>query len=139
MERLTDVETPKIANPKEAAIFIRTFLADSDKECMVVLSLNSQLMPLAVEVASIGTADKAFASIKDIFKHAIISNATGIIVGHNHPSGSLDPSAYDISVTKKIKEAGDILEIQVLDHIIVTEKYHSSMKDRGYFDTTKGE
>jgi len=66
-----------------------------------------------------------------IFKQALELSATGLILCHNHPSGTLKPSASDISLTNKIKKGGDVLDIKVLDHLIITEKEYYSFADEG--------
>jgi DNA repair protein RadC len=66
-----------------------------------------------------------------IFQFALLSNATSIILAHNHPSGNLNPSEVDISLTKKIQEAGKLLDIHLLDHIILTDEGHTSLLESG--------
>ena len=82
------------------------------------------------EVSS-GSATGTIADPKLIFAAAIKANACGVIVAHNHPSGALKPSGADIELTKKIKQAGTFLEIQILDHLIITSEGYYSFADEG--------
>ena len=77
--------------------------------------------PVSMELVSIGTSDSALIGIKEVFKAAILQNASKIILFHVHPSGSIKPSKEDILVTKRVKEAGTLLGIRLADHIIIGE------------------
>ena len=79
----------------------------------------------AIEVVSIGTVNAALAEPREIFKHAILANATGIVMVHNHTSGRCVPSSEDMEMTKRIEKAGNILGIPLMDHIIVGDGYFS--------------
>ena len=81
---------------------------------------------------STGGVSGTVADPKLIFAAAIKANACGIILAHNHPSGNLHPSQADIDLTKKMKEGGKLLEIQLLDHVIVTTEGYSSLADEGF-------
>lgn len=96
-----------------------------------VLLLNRANKVLGVFEVSTGCSTATVADPKLIFAAAIKSNACGIILSHNHPSGNLQASQSDIELTKKMKEGGRILEIQVLDHVIVTTEGYYSFADEG--------
>jgi len=89
---------------------------------------------VAHHVISIGTTNANLVHPREVFKPAIIKNACGVIVAHNHPSGGTDPSEADLEVTKRLTDAGKLLGIELLDHIIITPdgKTHSIIKDRLY-------
>ena len=98
---------------------------DEDKEIVVVLCLDSQSNVKHFNIVSIGTVNESMAHPRDIFKPAILVSAVQIILMHNHPSGGLDPSRADHAITKKVKEAGTLLQIPLCDHVIVGNGYYS--------------
>ncbi len=106
-------------------------IADLPHEEFWVLLLNKSNRVIKKERISIGGVDGTIADIKMIFKSAIDSLASSIILCHNHPSGNLQPSGSDVSLTKKMKQAGEMLNIKVLDHVIVTETGFYSFADEG--------
>lgn len=119
-------------NPRDAVEMIRPLFYQLDREIMVVLSLDAKNTPVAVEVVAVGGIDNCMVDVRNIFKHAIICNATSVICFHNHPTGIAEPSKDDIAITKRIKEAGDLLGISLLDHIIIGEMtYYSILENRG--------
>ena len=92
------------------------------------------LILINMNISSIGNINSAIASPRDLFKSSILSNAAGILIFHNHPSGNLKPSKDDYNMTKRLVEAGQLLEVQVVDHIIVSSgprKGYYSFKEHG--------
>lgn len=116
-----------IDNPKSANELIKPFLAESDREKFIVICLDLKNQPTSINTISIGTVSSAIIHPREVFKVAILSNSSAIIASHNHPSGNPQPSQEDIQITKRLKEAGDILGIALLDHIIIgdNDKYVS--------------
>lgn len=117
-------EAPYLSNKpileaQDAIHIIGNMLEDWDRECLVVVNQSSSGKPINMNVVSIGTINTTIVSGREIFKSAILSNATSIIMLHNHPSGTLIASKMDIDVTKKIIEAGKLLDIYLTDHIIL--------------------
>ena len=96
-----------------------------------VLLLNRANKVLGVFEVSTGSTTATVADPKIIFAAAIKANASGIIISHNHPSGNLSPSQMDIDLTRKVKEGGKILEVQLLDHVIITTESYYSFADEG--------
>jgi DNA repair protein RadC len=96
-----------------------------------VLLLNRANKVLGIFVVSSGGVSGTVADPKLIFAAAIKGNASGIILSHNHPSGNLQPSQSDIDLTRKIMEGGKVLEIQLLDHVIITNESYYSFADEG--------
>jgi len=92
--------------------------------------LNTQNKVIDREVVSIGTLNQSLIHPRECFKFAIRLNANSVVFAHNHPSGSLEPSDEDLSVTKRLTDAGKLLGIEVLDHIIVTAEGHKSLKEQ---------
>lgn len=124
---------PFAANNAQYAIqAVREEFKLYDREVFAVLSVTNHLDPINLHVCSVGTLTSTPAAPSEVFKAALLSNAAGVILFHNHPSGSIDPSHEDIMTTKRLVEAGKILGINVLDHIIVagrTGTYYSMRTD----------
>lgn len=92
----------------------------SKKEHFVVFYLDSRSQEIQREVISIGTLNESLVHPREVFEGAIKNNAAAIIIAHNHPSGNLEPSQADIEITKKLINAGKILDIRIVDHVIVS-------------------
>jgi len=100
------------------------------KEGLIVFCLDTDLRVISREIISVGTLNSCLIHPREIFRTAIIRSANSIIVAHNHPSGSLIPSKEDLSITTQLKKAGEILNIPLLDHVIVSNQGYCSIKDR---------
>lgn len=132
--------TAPFHQPGQAAEMMAPLFRNSDREILAVLSLDTVMNPIAAEIVAVGGVTGCSVDTRDLFKHAILSNATFIILFHNHPSGSLAPSRGDISVTVQIKEAGEILGIRLLDHIILgLDGTYASFKEEGIRPFERGE
>jgi DNA repair protein RadC len=121
----------KITRPMEVYEAIRPFYRGADREILSVLCLDTQNGPTCFNVVSVGSLNTTRTRPADILKPAILSNALGIILLHNHPSGKLDPSSEDVEFTKNIVKACEMLGLELFDHIIVTDRGFSSMRERG--------
>lgn len=108
--------------PGDAATLIWDRLQDADREHLLVLLLDTKNRVIGINTVSIGILDSSLVHPREVYKPAIITNAAAIILAHNHPSGDPSPSCEDQQVTKRIKEAGDILGIEVPDHVAVGEQ-----------------
>ena len=102
-------------------------IKDSKKEHFLAFYLDSQNRLIERQVISIGTINSSLVHPREVFEPAIKLSSTSVIVAHNHPSGSLEPSNEDTQITKKLIDAGKILGIEVLDHIIITNSFHKSI------------
>lgn len=122
---------PKIGNSADAFEILKSELLDIPHEEFWVLLVNRANRVIKKQQVSQGGVAGTVADPKIIFKIALEELATGIILAHNHPSGNLTPSKADIDLTRKIKEAGKLLEIQVLDHIIIGSQKYFSFADEG--------
>lgn len=119
----------KITSPNDVAeIFIPLF-RDEVKEKFIVVCLNSANKIIRYEVISVGSLNSSIVHAREVFKVAIENNSANIILLHNHPSGNEKPSQEDIQVTKRLVEAGKVLEINVFDHIIVAGNKFTSFVD----------
>lgn len=125
-------EVPKITSSKHVYELMQPRIADLSHEEFWVLYLNHQNKVLATKCISKGGISGTMADVRIIYKEAILLSSSGIILAHNHPSGSLRPSYSDEKLTKKIKQAGEMIDILVLDHLIVTEAGFFSFADEGY-------
>ncbi len=103
----------------------------NEREAMVVLYLNNSNRTLGFSIASIGGLTSTIIDVRLVLKDALLSNATGLILIHNHPSGTLKASNQDMSITKKVKKAAEVMDIKLLDHLILTEENYFSFADDG--------
>lgn len=111
-------ETP-ISSPNDAIELVGQFMSQSDREIVCVLNLATDGTPISMNVASIGTLNSALVSPKDIMKSTILANASAFIMLHCHPSGNPKPSREDAMTTQRLKDASEVLDIKMVDHIIV--------------------
>lgn len=119
--RETEAKRPNLDGPNDAAKILRRYLEHEDREHFVTLMLDVKNRVIGIHTVSIGTLNAAIISPREVFKAAILSNAASIILGHNHPSGDATPSPEDIQITERLKKAGALLDIEVLDHVIIGE------------------
>jgi DNA repair protein RadC len=117
-------------SPREVFELVRGDLEDADREHFLVVHLSTKNTVNGVETVSIGTLDGSMVHPREVFKGAILNSAASVILVHNHPSGNPEPSPDDLNLTKRLKEAGNILGIEVLDHIVVGKGRYLSFKDR---------
>ena len=130
-EKSLMVEQKSISSPEIAAEIFQTFLGEIDREAFIMGCLDMKNQINALNLVSIGTLNATLVQPREVFKAAILSNAASIILCHNHPSGNRQPSHEDINTTKTLKEAGKILGIPVLDHIILGYNSFFSFKEEG--------
>jgi len=130
MKLLKEIETnKKINSPKILKKYLREF-EEEDREFVIVIGLNTANNPIYREIVAIGTLNATIIAPREIFKKAITMSCNAIIMAHNHPSGNNKPSTQDKEVTKKIKEAGEIIDIKLIDHIIVTKEEYYSFREQ---------
>ncbi len=131
--RLTGVEDDKLplVNTPEDVFAHCADIKSLKKEYFVGLYLDARNRLLHKETVSIGIVNASIVHPREVFEPALFHHAVAIIVAHNHPSGSLDPSREDIAVTRKLAGAGDLLGINLVDHIIISNKGYLSMKEEG--------
>ena len=121
-------KSKELTDPKKVYQLIKSKLKDYQKEHFYIIALNSRNHSVA-EV-SVGSLNASIVHPREVFAEAIKNNAASVIFVHNHPSGDPEPSEGDLVTTKKLVEAGKILEIEVVDHIIVTSNSFLSFKER---------
>jgi len=120
----------KSETPADTLPLIRHF-ADRKQEHFLAVTINGASEVLNVRVISIGLIDRSPVHPREVFADAVVERASGIIVAHNHPAGSLEPSPADIAATKQLKGAGEVVGIELLDHIIFNRLGYFSFLEAG--------
>lgn len=122
-----------IRSPENVDTFARNFLQlnEQSEEYLYMICMNVKNVITSVFELSHGNVNSSIVGIREMFQKALLANAVSIIVMHNHPSGDCKPSREDVEVTKRMVEAGKILGVEVLDHIIIGDNY-CSLKEKGY-------
>ena len=120
----------RIVEPAMACPTFRAFFKGADREMFVVMLLSVKQDVLGINIVSIGSLNSSVLHPREVFRPALIAPCASIILGHNHPSGDPTPSREDIEVTRRLCEAGRVLGVRMLDHIIIgdvddQESYHS--------------
>ncbi len=127
-----DADRRQTTAPADAAKILRDWLGDPDREMFVCMLLDHRNRPVGLHTVHVGTLSASLVRVADVFKAGILANASAMIVAHNHPSGDPSPSRDDISVTQKLVDAGKLLEIKILDHVILGEgERFYSMREHG--------
>jgi len=126
-------EVSVIKSPAEVYQAAKQLLAlhEEPEEHFCILCLNAKNKIVGVHTISIGSLTASIVHPREVFKAAMLNNASGIICLHNHPSGDPEPSEEDIGITKRLVEVGELMGIRVLDHVIIGEQEYLSMKERG--------
>lgn len=128
-----------ICNPQEGQNACRQFLRHEyggmmpDREVCGAVYLNTKNKITGLEIIGIGSLNSAIMHPREVFKGAILHNASSIILFHNHPSGDSSPSQEDIKVTQRLYDAGNLLGIELLDHVILGDPFDYSLKESGHF------
>ena len=126
-----DIPPFTVNNPQTLVKAIRATIQDKAKEHFKLVLLNTRNKVTGIIPISVGTLNASLVHPREVFKEAIHGNAASVILVHNHPSNDLEPSEEDIKLTRRMVEAGNIIGIEVLDHIIITKNDFLSLKARG--------
>jgi len=130
--RERDHETEIITDPAGAARLCCEMLDGYDREVFLVLALSTANRVIGAHVAHVGTVDASIASPREVFRFALLVNARSVLVAHNHPSGNLEPSRNDVSVSRGLKAAGDHLSIPLVDSLVIGfDGRYTSLVERG--------
>lgn len=130
--RERNLSGPFVCTPAEVAIVLSRYLSGADREHFVVVLLSTSNQLIGINTAHVGTLNASVVNAREVFKPAILGNAASIIVAHNHPSGNLEPSHADLVVSKRLVEAGKLMEIPVLDSLIIGyDGRFTSLAERG--------
>jgi DNA repair protein RadC len=130
---LESADKPMVKTPEDVANLVQGRLKGKKKEYFLAVLLDTRNQLIRVAEISVGSLDSSIVHPREVFKEAISASAAGVIFAHNHPSGDTEASKDDIEMTKRLAAAGEIVGIEVLDHIIIGGKSHISMKREGLF------
>lgn len=133
MARETAAEGLDFSSPEKIARYYMEDMRHRNREVLKLLLLNTRSRLIAESNVSVGTIDMALVSPRELFVEAFRKGASSMIMLHNHPSGDPEPSREDIRITKRIYEAGMLIGIELLDHIIIGDQCFVSLKNRGEF------
>lgn len=124
----------KMSSPEQVARFAKHFLRlhERSEEYMYMLCANTKLEMTSVFEISHGNVNSSIVGVREVFQKALLANAVSIFLMHNHPSGDPTPSREDIQVTKRLVEAGKLIGVEVLDHLIIGRPQYTSLKEKGY-------
>jgi DNA repair protein RadC len=117
--------------PRDCAASLMRLLEDEPSEIFAILCLNTKLRVLAYHEVSRGSLDTTVVHPREVFRAAILANAAAIILVHNHPSGDPTPSADDVVLTQRLRAAGTLLGIEVLDHLVIGDGQYCSFTETG--------
>jgi DNA repair protein RadC len=132
LARTSMADTVTIRSPQDVAAYLMEDLRYLQKEHFVVLFLNTKNHVVAQETLSMGSLNASIVHPREVFRAAIKRSSASIICVHNHPSGDPTPSPEDIAMTSRLVEAGQIIGIEVLDHIILGDQNFVSLKEKGF-------
>jgi DNA repair protein RadC len=122
----------RMNGPAEVAALLWRYFRDTDREHFAALLLDTKNRLIGVTTVSVGDLSSVLVHPREVFKPAILANAASVILAHNHPSGDPQPSPEDVAITRRLQEAGQILGIEVLDHVVVGEANHwVSLREKG--------
>jgi DNA repair protein RadC len=124
-------ERTVIRDPKDAANLVMEEMRSLDREHFNSILLNTKNHVIGIDKVSIGTLNSSQVHPRELFRNAIKKSAATIILVHNHPSGNPEPSRDDIEMTNRIKDAGSVIGIEILDHIIIGDGIYTSFRERG--------
>ena len=130
---MQDCDTPdKVAAYWKLHIATNPYF-DPERECLAVILLNTRKRVKGHQLVSIGTLDTLLVSPTSVFRLAVMTSAASIVIAHQHPSGDCQPSEADIKVTRDLIRAGQLLKIEVIDHVVIGSPAFFSLRAAGYF------
>jgi DNA repair protein RadC len=124
-------ERPRIQSPEDIAAILSSEMAALDQEELRVVLLNTKNEVLKMVTVYRGSVNAAQIRVAEVFKEAIRLNAPSLVIAHNHPSGDPTPSPDDVAVTRELVKAGQLLDVEVLDHLVIGDGRHVSLRRRG--------
>jgi DNA repair protein RadC len=126
-----DLQRPALTSPEAAAELLVPLLAHRDRERCVGALLDTKHRVLEVATISIGSVDHTFMSPREVFRDALLANASAVVLAHNHPSGDPEPSRDDELLTRRLTRAGELVGVELLDHLVVGGTRWVSLARRG--------
>ncbi len=127
--RTTTDKRFQIKHAGDIAEFVRSVMTDNSREHCIALYLDASHHIASYSIISIGGANSAFLAPREVFQRAVLIGAISVVLAHNHPSGTLDPSHQDREITSRMRKAGEIIGIAILDHVIVTDNAFLSLRE----------
>lgn len=124
-------ERPQFATPREVAAYLLPHFGSYPVERFGVLLLDTRHRLLRTRILSVGSLDASVVHPREVFREAILAGAAAIVLFHNHPSGDPSPSRDDISLTRRLMAAGELIGIDVLDHVVLADSRYASLKEAG--------
>jgi DNA repair protein RadC len=134
-ESFITAPVPRLRGAQQAAELLRQYLGAMDREHFVVILLDRKNTPIGINTVSIGSLTASVVHMRETFKVAILANAAAILCGHNHPSGDPEPSRDDRALTQRLVDAGKLLGIPLVDHVVIGDGTTASFSfaDHGLF------
>ncbi len=126
----------EVTSPEAAARVLVPGLAGADRERCLALLLDTKHRLIDTMLVSVGSIDHTFMAPREVFRDALLANAAALVLGHNHPSGDPEPSRDDEKVTRRLVRAGELVGVEVLDHLVVGGERWVSLARRGVIDAT---
>jgi DNA repair protein RadC len=120
-----------LRNATDVTRLLAPLFAGADREKFVVVLLDAKHRPIGINTVSVGSLTASIVHPREVFKPAIAGNSAALLLAHNHPSGDPAPSAEDVELTKRLRDAGEFVGIRVLDHVILGNGRHYSFVDAG--------
>lgn len=124
-------DRPRVTSSRDAARLVLPEMGLLESEQMRVLLLDTKNRLIAAVMLYAGTVNECHVRVAEVFREAVRRNATSLILAHNHPSGAVDPSPEDVGLTREVVQAGKLLDIDVLDHLVVGAGAYTSLRERG--------
>src|SRR5205809_5719189 len=125
-------ERPSLKTPAEAACVLAAYIGERDREVFVIALLTVRHRLIGVHTVSVGCLASSLVHPREVLKPAILASAACLVLAHNHPSGDPEPSAEDVALTRRLVAAGQLIGIEVLDHLVLGEAgRYVSLKERG--------
>lgn len=124
-------ERPAVTSPEAAAELLAPSLAGADRERCVAALVDTKHRLLELTTVSVGSIDHTFMSPREVFRDALLANAAALVLAHNHPSGDPEPSRDDERVTRRLAQAGELVGVELLDHLVIGGERWVSLARRG--------
>jgi len=124
------IATERFTSPQQVFEMFRDLIFET-KEHFLALHLDGKNKIICLDRVSVGSLNQSIVNVREVMKSALLSSAAAVLLIHNHPSGDPSPSDEDVTITKRLKEAGDLIGIPVLDHIIIGDNRYVSFVERG--------
>ena len=124
-------DVPALCDPATVARLLSPLLTGLDREHFVALALDARNRPIGAHTVSVGSLSASIVHPREVFKFAVLASAAALIVAHNHPSGDTTPSREDVELTRRLVDAGRMIGIDVLDHLVMSDDDWQSLRERG--------